>query len=99
MTDPLEHITLPYLVPQIIVLSSLTVRDLATKIFSIMALEVPIALTGYAALSVERQITFFTPASIAAVSTLSVPMQFVLTASSGKNSQLGTCLSAAAWKI
>ena len=74
-------------------------RDFATNTFSIIALEVPIALTGYAALSVERQITFLTPSSMAAVRTLSVPRTLVLTASSGKNSHEGTCLSAAAWKM
>ena len=37
-----------------------------------------------------------TPASIAAVSTLSVPITLVFTASMGKNSQLGTCFKAAA---
>ena len=37
-------------------------------------------------------------ASMAAVSTFSVPSTLVLTASTGKNSQLGTCLRAAAWK-
>lgn len=46
MTDPREHMTLPYRVQQILVLSGDTVRDLATMTFSIMALEVPIALTG-----------------------------------------------------
>ena len=99
ITDPREHMTLPYLVQQIVVFSGDTVRDLATMTFSIIALDVPIAFTGYAALSVERQITFFTPASIAAVSTFSVPRTFVLTASIGKNSQEGTCFKAAAWKI
>ena len=66
------------------------------NIFSIIAFEIPIALTGYAALSVERQIIFFTPAFIAAVNTFSVPRIFVFTASKGKNSQEGTCLRAAA---
>jgi len=42
-----------------------------------MALVMPIALIGYAALSVERQMTAFTPASMAAVNTLSVPMTLV----------------------
>ena len=57
------------------------------------------AFTGYAALSVDRQIAASTPASTAAVSTFSVPNTFVFTASSGKNSHDGTCFSAAAWKI
>ena len=42
---------------------------------------------------------FTTPASMAASRTLSVSMTLVLTASIGKNSQLGTCLRAAAWKM
>ena len=66
---------------------------------SIMALDFPMALMGYAALSVDRHTTRDTPSSIAACSTLSVPMTFVRTASMGKNSQEGTCLSAAAWKM
>ena len=53
------------------VLFGSTVLDFATTTFSIIALLVPIALTGYAALSVERQITLLTPASIAAFNTLS----------------------------
>jgi hypothetical protein len=60
-----------------------------------MAFDIPIAFMGYAALSVDKQITFLTPHSIAAVSTLSVPKTFVLTASSGKNSHDGTCFNAA----
>ena len=46
--------------------------DFATTTFSIIALEVPIAFTGYAALSVERHIAVPTPASTAAVKKLSV---------------------------
>ena len=45
----------------------------------------------------ERHTTFCTPSSMAAWSTLSVPTTLVFTASIGKNSQEGTCLSAAAW--
>ena len=74
-------------------------RPRASTTFSISALDMPIALIGYAALSVERHTTLLTPASIAACRTLSVPSTFVLTACMGKNSQEGTCLSAAAWKI
>src|SRR5574344_1089133 len=99
ITEPLEHITFPYLVQHIKVLSCSTVLDFATITFSIIALDVPMAFIGYAALSVKIQMTFLTPASIAAVSTLSVPIIFVLTASIGKNSHDGTCFRAAAWKI
>ena len=74
-------------------------RDFATTTFSIIALLVPMAFMGYAALSVERHIAAFTPSSIAAVSTLSVPKTLVFTASKGKNSHEGTCFNAAAWKI
>ena len=100
MTDPLEHITLPYLVQQMTVspLSAAT-RAFAATTCSIIAFEMPIALIGYAALSVERQTIFLTPSSMAACRRLSVPSTLVRTASIGKNSQLGTCLSAAAWKI
>ena len=97
ITLPLEHITLPYLVQQIFVF--LAVLAFATTTFSIIAFDVPIALTGYAALSVERQTTFLTPASMAALRTFSVPKTLVLTASIGKNSQEGTCFKAAAWKV
>ena len=97
VTNSMRLLKLDERVQQMVVASALTVRAFAPITFSIIALLVPIALTGYAALSVERQITFFTPESIAAVSTLSVPKTFVFTASRGKNSQFGTCLSAAAW--
>ena len=46
MTEPREHMTLPYLVQQMAVFSGETVLDLATITFSIMALEVPMAFTG-----------------------------------------------------
>ena len=96
ITEPLEHITLPYLVQHILVFFSSTVLDFATITFSIIAFDVPIAFTGYAALSVERQTTFLTPSFIAQARTFSVPKTFVLTASIGKNSQEGTCFKAAA---
>ena len=56
----------------------------------------PIALMGYAALSVESTTTFFTPCSMADSSTFSVPRTLVRVASRGKNSHEGTCFSAAA---
>ena len=46
ITLPLEHITFPYLVQQIVVFLGDTVLDFATITFSIIALLVPIALTG-----------------------------------------------------
>ena len=58
ITEPLEAITLPYLVPQINVCSLSTFLDFATNTFSIIDFEIPIALIGYAALSVDKQITF-----------------------------------------
>lgn len=88
---------MPWKVPSLSYVPEL--RDFATAIFSSRALLMPIALMGYAALSVERQMTHFTPESMAASRTLSVPMTLVLTASIGKNSQDGTCLRAAAWKM
>ncbi len=97
MTEPLEHMTFPYLVQQMTVPPrSAAVLAFARTTCSIIALLVPMALTGYAALSVERQTTRLTPASTAAWSTLSVPSTLVCTASIGKNSQLGTCFRAAA---
>ncbi len=45
-TDPRDAMTLPYRVPQMRVFSGETVRDLATKTFSIMALDMPMALMG-----------------------------------------------------
>src|SRR5262245_61275004 len=94
-TEPRLAITLPYLVQQITVESAAT-RDFATASFSIMALEMPMALIGYTALSVDRTMTRWTRAPIAALSRLSAPRMFVRTASIGKNSHDGTCLSAAA---
>ena len=98
-TLPRLHKTFPYRVQQILVFSSGTVRDFAVATRSPSAFVTPIALIGYAALSVERQVMLFTPSSMAAVSTLSSPITLVLSASIGKNSHEGTCLSAAAWKI
>ena len=95
-TEPLEQSTFPYLVPHINVFPESTVRVFAINIFSIIAFDVPIAFTGYAALSVDRQTTFLTPYSIATDNTFSVPNIFVLTASRGKNSHDGTCFNAAA---
>ena len=96
ITLPRLHITLPYRVQQMVVCSAGMFRAFAWITFSISALEMPMALMGYAALSVDRQTMRRTPAPIAAVSTLSVPSTLVRTASMGKNSQEGTCLSAAA---
>jgi len=72
------------------------ILDLATITFSIKAFDIPIALIGYAALSVLRTTTFFTSYSCATVNKLSVPIILVFTASKGKNSQDGTCFNAAA---
>ena len=83
--------------PQIVVLAGSTLRDLATNTFSIIALEMPMALMGYTALSVLRQIMRFTPHCTAASVAFSVPRTLVFTASSGWNSQDGTCFNAAAW--
>ncbi len=45
----------------------------------------------------KKIIIFLTPASRAASTTFAVPMIFVLMASIGLYSQVGTCFSAAAW--
>ncbi len=94
ITEPLEPITLPYLVPQKTVLFKVLDLDIIT--FSINALLIPIALIGYAALSVLRITTFFRSYFSAAFNTLLVPKILVLTASRGKNSHDGTCFNAAA---
>ena len=46
ITEPLDAITLPYLVPHISVFSGFTVLAFATNTFSIIAFEIPIALIG-----------------------------------------------------
>ena len=46
ITEPLEQSTLPYRVQQMLVSSGSMVLDFATITFSIIALEVPMALTG-----------------------------------------------------
>ena len=76
-------------------------NDLALEIaiFSINALDIPIALIGYAALSVLKTTTLVTLYFSADKSTLFVPIIFVFTACIGKNSQEGTCFNAAAWNI
>ena len=78
------------------VFESSKLRDLANITFSIRAFVIPIALIGYAALSVLKITTFLTSKASADKSTFSVPITFVLIASNGKNSQEGTCFKAAA---
>ena len=58
-------------------------RALATINFSAIALEMPIALIGYTALSVLSTTTRLTPLAVAAFITFSVPMTLVRTASIG----------------
>ena len=70
--------------------------EAATATFSIKALLIPMALMGYAALSVLKQIMRFTLLATAASMVFWVPKTFVFAASIGKNSQEGTCLRAAA---
>src|SRR5690349_8130202 len=94
-TEPRLAITFPYRVQQITVVRPPT-RDFAIASFSIIALEIPMALIGYTALSVDSTITFLTPADNAAFRTFSAPSSLVRMASIGKNSHDGTCLSAAA---
>ena len=71
-------------------------RALAAMHFSISALDIPMAFTGYTALSVLRTMTLLTRDARAAFITFSAPRVLVWTASMGKNSQEGTCFSAAA---
>ena len=61
------------------------------------SLEAPYRLSGWAALSVDRATTRFTPAAMAALTTFSAPMTLVLMHSKGLYSAIGTCFSAAAW--
>ena len=56
---------------------------LATTNFSAIALEIPMALIGYTALSVLKTIVFLTPLAIEALNKFSVPKIFVRTASRG----------------
>jgi hypothetical protein len=98
ITEPLDAITFPYLVTQIMVLVFDNDLALAIATFSISALDIPIALIGYAALSVLKQITFETLLLTADRITFYVPITLVYVASKGKNSQEGTCFNAAAWK-
>lgn len=83
MTEPREAITLPKRVPQITVAVPSRLRLAATITFSIIALEMPMALIGYTALSVLRQTARLTPAATAASSTFSVPSTLVRTACIG----------------
>jgi hypothetical protein len=98
ITEPRDSITLPYRTVDTTVRAVGLLRAKAWATFSIIALDMPIALMGYAALSVPRHTTDVTPFALLASITLALPNTLVRTASSGKNSQLGTCLSAAAWK-
>ena len=70
MTEPLEYITFPYRTQQTVVgvLSSIIVDEMAT--FSINAFVMPMALMGYAALSVLRHTIQLTLCSIAEEITL-----------------------------
>ena len=74
----------------------LTLLDLASIIFSIKALDIPIALIGLTDLSVLKKTIFLTLESFAASIIFSVPKILVFTASWGKNSHDGTCFKAAA---
>ena len=71
----------------------------AWQIISESRLVAPITLVGFTALSVEINTNFFTPYSIAAFATMSVPSALFCTASHAFDSSIsGTCLYAAAWK-
>ncbi len=70
------------------------------KIRSWIALVIPITLTGLQALSVEMPTTVSTGSRCSRIARtmFSGPPMLVRTASNGKYSQVGTCLSAAALK-
>src|SRR6516164_364254 len=67
----------------------------ATNIFSAHNFVAPYKLSGLTALSVDKAITFLTPAAIAALQTFSLPITLVITASNGLYSHEGTILRAA----
>ena len=83
MTDPREAMTFPYRVRHSTGSPGSICRERAITFFSMMALVMPIALMGYAALSVERKMAFCTWFATHAEITLSEPTTFVLTASMG----------------
>ena len=83
MTDPRDAMTLPYRVAHKTVPRWSLSREFATITFSIMALDRPMALIGYTALSVLSTTHFLTPLSNAARITFSAPITFVRTASIG----------------
>ena len=75
-------------------------RFASTRMRSASALVIPITLTGLHALSVETPTTTSTlPASRTARARFAAPPVLVRNASWGKYSQVGTCLSAAAWTM
>src|SRR5690606_13028720 len=94
ITEPREHITFPYRTVDTTVRAVGLLRAKACATFSIIALDMPMALTGYAALSVPKHTSDATPLALLASITFAEPSTFVRTASRGKNSQLGTCFNA-----
>src|SRR5699024_10095567 len=97
ITEPREHMTFPYLTVDTVVPLDGLFRAKACAVFSMSALDMPIALMGCTALSVPRHTTERTPLALAACSTYKLPRILVCTAWNGKNPHDGTCLSAAAW--
>ena len=82
-TLPREPITLPYLTTEKLQPPAPDKLLPAMNILSAANFVAPYRLIGLHALSVERAMTFLTPARIAAVTTFSAPLMFVLAASKG----------------
>ena len=72
-------------------------RALAIMIFSISAFDIPMAFMGYTALSLLRTIMCFDAAGQGRVEDVIGAQGVGLYGLKGKNSQDGTCFSAAAW--
>src|SRR6266404_4465195 len=95
VTLPRLPTTLPYLTTLKVVRPADRLLA-ATKIFSAASFVAPYRLSGLTALSVDSAMTFGTRAAIAARQTFSAPFMFVITASNGLYSHVGTIFMAAA---
>ena len=96
MTDPLDPITLPNLIADILIfLFFINLSELITN-FSANNFDFPITLVGETTLSVLINTNFETLLFIEALTIFLVPCRFVCMASDGLYSEMLTCLIAAA---
>ena len=95
MTEPFDPITFPYLTTENFKSLLPLILLAAINSLSEASLVAPYKLIGAAALSVERDTTFLTFVDQLASITFSAPKIFVLTASIGLYSAIGTCFIAA----